>query len=915
LEKVKIPFVYIYDYRKKQRRDQDLAIINRKIWTIGDIAIAIVAYTDEFIIIDTRKPIKISKEGNIEANIISIASKIDEKLKEEIFTGKILEDKTDYFSVSPYVKLLEHIDRKILSREENIGCSSEILRPFIVKCILIKYLEEQRDDNEENIFKNDFFSFYTNNSKKDATFCDVLKNGDIPKLFNQLNHKFNGGVFDLTDLEAKELSKGNLTPIAIALDGSYDLEGQGHFWKLYDLKLIPIEFISRLYERFILSVDGRQKKDGAYYTPPHLARLLIEELLPFDKYIDFENFKLLDPSCGSGIFLVLAYKRLITLWMLQNKKDRINGQEDIEALKQILSKCIYGVDINNDAISNTATSLQIEYASHFHPKDIDLIQFDNLIVKGNLAIKGFFKWYKESNWQFDVIVGNPPFNIDKRENKVNAEIGLDDSCDEEMYINEKNKFFSFPDKNPALTILYQSLEKLLKPSGLLFMVMPSSAFLYNPTSLTFRSAVFKKWHTKKVYDFTPLRDFLWGKTKVATIAVLIQNVKSNESSIEHVIVRSSNLNHKGALRFQIDKYDCFRVPYERALTDKYYWKTNLLGGARLHFYVDKYLSTMGTIEKYRKEKSWIANVGYQRDSSAKKNRINLKNQKIVVSEKIKSDLFSEDIYKICEIDDIVRVNSNRGLYNSPNVLIRLNTNYNIPILLNMENALFPKGLLGIKGLEPDLMERFVHVFKQNRTIYKQLVNVLSSKTFVQQSGQYTIDAQDVMNLPLKLDQDKNPVPFEKVSDMEKAVWDDTELLAKCINKTTGPLFNCATIKDLLQYAAAFCEVVNYVYENGEFKFKPKRIILNENWAWVTLYHSNSDNPIEMKMSDENENIYNEILRDDVSKCGLRTNRVVTYINEPNCISFLKPRVLKYWTRSIGYRDAEEVKGIMFNNGY
>lgn len=914
LEKEKIPFVYIYDYRYKQLNGYDLAIINRKIWTTGDIALAIVVYSDEIKIIDTRLPVQVSQEGELEANILfSLISKIDNKLKEHIFTGRILEEKKDdYLSVSPYVKLLEHIDKNILSKKHIIGCSPKILRPLIVKCILIKYLEEQKNNNGENIFKNNFFRSFTKDSKADATFCDVLKNGDIPHLFAQLNQKFNGGVFNLTKDEAEEISKSNLIAIAIALDGRFEEDGQGSFWKLYDFKFIPIEFISRLYERFILSVDGRQKTDGAYYTPPHLARLLIDELLPFNKKIDFDNFKLLDPTCGSGIFLVLAYKRLITLWMLQNNKSKINGKEDIDTLKQILSNCIYGVDINPDAISITATSLQIEYTSHFHPKDIDLIQFDDLIARGNLGIKGFFKWYKESEFQFDVIVGNPPFNIDKKVNINNAKIGLDDIYDDEYYLNEKNKKIDFPQKNPALTILYQSLEELLKPSGLLFMIMPSSAFLYNPTSLSYRQTIFSKWNTKKIYDFTPLKNFLWGKPKVATVAVLIQNIESNQYPIEHIIVRSSHLNHKGALRFQIDKYDHFRVPFERATKDKYYWKTNLLGGGRLHFYIDKYLSANNNVVTIQKYFGNRKSNGFRTDNSSD-NQIDLKGMALLDTEKFTSDSIKDAIY--IKEDSLIQRDINSDILFPPNVLIRLNANYSFPIVYNKEKIGFFPGVLGLKGKTEIGMIKFVENFKKNRKLYLTLAKILSSKIYTQQSGEYTIDAQDIMNFPLKLDEERNPVTFDEISDMEKAVWDDTELLAECINKTTGVLFDDATRENLEDYTAAFCEVMNYIYANGNFKFRPKRIVTNEHWVWVTLCHTDSNKSIESSLSDENKNIYNKIIKDDISNNGLRINRVVTYVNEPNCISFLKPKGLKYWTRSIGYRDAEEIKSIMFNNGF
>jgi len=428
----------------------------------------------------------------------------------------------------------------------------------------------------------------------------------------------------------------------------------------------------------------------------------------------------------------------------------------------------------------------------------------------------------------------------------------------------------------------------------------------------FRRDVFKKWNTKKVYDFTTLQDFLWGKTKVATIAVMIRNEKSNQNAIEHIIVRSSNLNHKGALRFQIDKYDRFRVPFEKATKDKYYWKTNLLGGGRLHFYVDKYLSANSNVISVQEYFDNRKSNGFRTDNSSD-NQIDLKGMTLLDTESFINDSIKNATYK--QTESLIRRNINSDISSPPNVLVRLNANYSIPIVYNNEKIVFLPGVLGLKGTTEKGMIKFVEAFKSNRELYLALAKILSSKIFIQQSGEFTIDAQDIMNLPLKLDKDRNPVSFDEISEMEKAVWEDTELLAQSINKPIGKIFKNATNLDIEQYATAFCEVVNYVYENGDYKFQPKRIVINENWVWVTFCHSDSNKPFETSLSNENQKIYNEILRDDISNYGLRINRVVTHINEPNSISFLKPRTLKFWTRSIGYRDAEEVKSVMLNNGY
>lgn len=919
LENQLFPFIYIYDERDKTP-PRNLATINKQLWTIGEIALAIVVYDDEIKIIDARHPIDFSAKGDEEAKILHVIPQIESKLKIEIFEGRIIEKSDrDYVSISPYNMLLDHIDKNILGKQKDIRCSNELLRKLVVKCILVKYIEEQVDEYGKNIFKDKYFNTYLRNQISGvATFCDVIRTGNIVALFKALNDKFNGGIFELDEAQEYEIQQCNLYPIATALDGHFDLKGQGSLWAKYDLKLLPIEFISRLYEKFVTSSEGSQKDYGAYYTPPHLARLLVDELLPFNSQIDFNTFKIIDPSCGSGVFLVLAYKRLIALWMLKNNKRDIQGKEDIVALQCILTNSIFGIDINGDAVSITATSLQIELTSHLQPKDINLLHFDNLQENGNLKECGFFKWYKTETNRFDVVVGNPPFNINSKRSKENIEKSIDDDFEKEIYVNEKGNSKSFPDKNPALTILYHSVENLLKPNGSAFMIMPSSSFLYMPTALDFRRTIIQKWDIKKVYDFTPLRDHLWGRTKIATVAVYVKRETSINPIIEHIIVRSSTANEKGAIRFQIDKYDKYNVLKDLALKNNHIWKINLLGGGRLEFYLNKYFhqNRYRTISEFFYTNNWIANVGYQRDSSATKHIINLKGQDIVVSDAFCKDELTDDVIIRNDTDDVVRICSTPTLYDVPNILLRLNVNCNIPISLNFRKVFFPKGILGIRGDSKDLMNQFVLLFRENRPFYKLLIAIISSKVFIQQGNSgYTIDAQDIFNLPININEFGNPIPFEPMNHMEKAIFEDTEMMTQCLNKTTGRLFDNVTINELTQYGSAFCEILNFVYKNGDYQFHPIRCIIHDDYVWMTFEHTNEDKEMELQLSDRNKDIFQNILHDDVSNLGLRINRIITSYSERNKVSFIKPRALKYWTRSIGYRDAENVKAEMFSKGF
>ena len=912
LENQLFPFIYIYDERDKTP-PRNLATINKQLWTIGEITLAIIVYDDEIKIIDARHPIDLSAKGDEEAKILHAIPQIESKLKIEIFEGRIIEKSDiDYVSFSPYNMLLDHIDKNILGKQKDIGCSNELLRKLVVKCILVKYIEEQVDEYGKNIFKDKYFNTYLNTQISGvATFCDVIRAGNITALFKALNDKFNGGIFELDEAQESEIQQCNLNPIAIALDGHFDLEGQGSLWAKYDLKLLPIEFISRLYEKFVTSSEGSQKDYGAYYTPPHLARLLVDELLPFKSLIDFNTFKLIDPSCGSGVFLVLAYKRLITLWMLKNNKRDIQGKEDIIALQGILKNCIFGIDINGDAVSITATSLQIELTSHLQPKDINLLHFDNLQENGNLKEYGFFKWYKTETNRFDVVVGNPPFNINSKKSKENIENGIDDDFEKEVYINEKKKQKSFPYKNPALTVLYHSIESLLKPKGRAFMIMPSSSFLYMPTALDFRRTIISKWNVKKVYDFTPLMNYLWGKTKVATVAVLIEKELSSNSVIDHIIVRSSSVNEKGSIRFQIDKYDKFSVLKDVAVKNNYIWKINLLGGGRLGFYHEKYTQNFLTIKKFSRR--WSRTTGYREDNNST-NQININGKRILNTNKFDRDNIDDSMIDTVT-ENIFKRNVSGDVLTPINVLIRLNINYSMPIVLNTDDIGFFPGILGFKSKDENGMRQFVELFRQNRDLYKTLIKIKSSKIFIQQSGEFSIDSQDILSLPINTDTSGNPIPFEPRSHIEQAVLEDTEMMAQCLNKTTGRLFDNVTINELIQYGSAFCEILNFVYENGDYQFRPTRCIVHDDYVWMTFEHTNVEKEIELQLSDLNKDIFQNILHNDISNLGLRINRIITSYSERNKVSFIKPRTFKYWTRSIGYRDAENVKAEMFNKGY
>jgi hypothetical protein len=87
---------------------------------------------------------------------------------------------------------------------------------------------------------------------------------------------------------------------------------------------------------------------GEYYTPDWLAEHVLNEL----GYVGDPDKRLLDPSCGSGTFLVMAINR-IRRWYNQNREKCAYGEGEL--LKKILANVV-GFDLNPLAVMAARTN-------------------------------------------------------------------------------------------------------------------------------------------------------------------------------------------------------------------------------------------------------------------------------------------------------------------------------------------------------------------------------------------------------------------------------------------------------------------------------------------------------------------------------------------------------------------------------
>ena len=263
---------------------------------------------------------------------------------------------------------------------------------------------------------------------KDAASCY----DSLCKHFQKADKKYNSGLFHYSN------EKGRGTPDTITSKLQIDDNViRNVVYNLYDGKyifdLLPAYILGSVYERFlgkevvlekqnatITEKPEVRKAGGVYYTPEYIVDYIVENTITKRN----ENIKILDPACGSGSFLLVAYQYMLDYYQ-RKKKDKLTLQER----KQILLDHIFGVDIDEQAVEVTKLSLLLKVLEGELKDDLKNLNKNekalpslhnnikcgnSLIDDKNIAGEKAFKW--EDEFQniflqggFDVVIGNPPY--------------------------------------------------------------------------------------------------------------------------------------------------------------------------------------------------------------------------------------------------------------------------------------------------------------------------------------------------------------------------------------------------------------------------------------------------------------------------------------------------------------------------
>lgn len=377
------------------------------------------------------------------------------------------------------------------------------------------------------------------------------------RVFRWLDATFNGDLLPLGQGRYDEFFRKLGKDVDIVLRELTNImyrapEGQlliKETWGSVDFAHVPVGLLSEVYEQFAhehgplhwASSNKRglplAKLESIHYTPLRVAKFMVDEAFPGIRTAPAHKAKILDPAAGGGVFLTLAYRRLVSEhWRAFGR--RPNRRQ----LRAILSNQIRGFDINASALKLAAlslylTAIELDPAPH-QPEGLEFEPMMGRVLihvrdesepSSRVNVLGSLgpAVGQDQNAQYDVVIGNPPWTswrqeVGSRKQDINAaaesiiraiateRFGADNRTDFVARIVEE---YQNADRVPDLPFVWKAMQWAKRGAVIAFALHARLLFKQSPLALEARNALFSALKVTGVLNGAALRqENVWPNT-------------------------------------------------------------------------------------------------------------------------------------------------------------------------------------------------------------------------------------------------------------------------------------------------------------------------------------------------------------------------------------------------------------------
>lgn len=911
------PKVLFFDYLNQLINQQALY---KKIW---NAQVPIVIFSDyDSIKVFNGSTINLADIDNLKLNQI-LEENIDECSEMSPFSywnitnEKFLREYQIYFSKDTLNEVMIQNIKCITGRLKN-HYHVQFATKLILRIIFIRFLI----DRGINIDYKGFCGDVENDQK---LLLEIAKNKDtMYELFGYLKEKFNGNLFELgEEKEDCTLTSEVFELLECFLSGMEEMDsGQLSFLPLYDFNIIPIELISNIYE--ILLGEEAQQNDKAFYTPEYLADYIVKESV--GTYLaTMTQCKVLDPSCGSGIFLVQTLKQIIS-----KNVDNDGYIRDNNKLIKLIENNIYGVDLNPEAIDITIFSLYLTLFDYKDPKSLERFKLPNLKNR-NLFVSDFFDDEKLKELQkveFNFIVGNPPWGA------IKSGLHLKYCNDNDIKVQRHEISRSFIAK----------VKDYSTENTVCALVVPSKIF-YNQQlpALEFRKNLLLTSKILKFVELSSVRKLIFKKADAPAAVLLYQY--STDNCLNHNMI---HVSLKPNMFFRIyhviatEKVD-FKSIQQRVLYDNdWAWKACVYGTSwdidNIRMLKRKYK----TLNKIFEENNLSTAAGIS-DNDGDFDASCLKGRKLIEATTVNSFYYDATQRSTFDKDKIHRIGKIE-LYHPPYCLMRKGANcenYRLRAAFVEDDVIFKQALSAIKGTESqkDLLYNITGII--NSSVYAYLNLMLGSsmgiereQVFMSEIYQYPFVYDNEISELTKNIQDKNSTLVNGFKqDVSKEIEDLDKLILKDFGLEDDPfidyaltvqipminsskwVYNEVTVEELMKYANVFKQYWNPLMEKqGKYitiLLYPK--IVNKFTVFELRIEEQKPEKefIVEKNIDANKKIISRFMISKINEQFFQISDAIYFENSSFYI--IKSNEAKNWHTAMGYMDNTSVVDSILSN--